>query len=549
MGLARLFGLSLAIFLISLAGTAGADSLSGRGGVSSAAQAGVLRIGTAVPVTADPHRRSSRANRVLNGHVHQSLVRTDANDLVHPGLASSWQMLPDGAWRFVLRDDVRMQTGRRLEARDVLFSLCRTRAVSTGKGSPGEKLVPLVGIEVGNGNSLILRFDRPYRNFPLDVAQIAIIAAPDGWQHSYDPAGCQGMPGYTTAQFDNAELAVGAGPYRLSSFSPDRLELIADPINMPAGPTWARVEMIDIPIPDLARALVRGQLDVAEGLPFQAIEHMRSSPQLQTAMRVISRRSSTLYYMQINHRSGPPALRDRRVRQAIDLAIDRRAIAQRVLSGHGTPTVQIALPGSAGHDLTRRVMESNADAARALLAEAGIAEGTRFTLLVPDIQLRSAEAVGQFLERAGLRIAVESLPSADFYRRLHDGAFELAYAGVQLNTTNLVESMRSLMGTSGGNLNYGRYSNPELDALLMTADAAEDSQSRLQALQAAEQVARDDVAYIPLLFGHARWGMRADLAFMPRLDRVTLAMDVTVLPADLAQGTAQPVLQDAAFVP
>jgi peptide/nickel transport system substrate-binding protein len=207
-------------------------------------------------------------------------------------------------------------------------------------------------------------------------------------------------------------------------------------------------------------------------------------------------------------------LRDQRVREALSLAIDRNAIAQRLMEGSATPASQF-LPGSIdGTSPNLRPTPFDAARARALLAEAGFPNGFRLTLHATtdrypkDEQI--AQAVAQMWSRAGIQASVAGVAGQVFFTEATRQAYSAFIA--QYGTNEAGEGPRAVVhsfeaGRGYGNANRTRYSNPQVDALIQAALTEIDPDRRRAKLHAAIDAAFADVALIPVF--HPSWDFAA----------------------------------------
>jgi len=227
--------------------------------------------------------------------------------------------------------------------------------------------------------------------------------------------------------------------------------------------------------------------------------------------------------------------RDVRVRRALSLAINRQALAERVMEGTATPTGQWLPPGVFSYAADIPVPRQDVAEARRLLTEAGYPDGFRLTLHTPSDRLPSdgatAQAVAQMWTRIGVPTAIEAMPFATFASRAARQEFS-----VRLMTWNSpsAEAGTLLVNVLGpydpakgrGMVNNSRYANPALDALTDRALSTLEDAARERLLVQAVTQASEDVAIIPLYQVMNTWASRRTVAFEPRRDQRTLAMEM-----------------------
>jgi peptide/nickel transport system substrate-binding protein len=233
---------------------------------------------------------------------------------------------------------------------------------------------------------------------------------------------------------------------------------------------------------------------------------------------------------------GKNPLKDRRVRQALSLAIDRESIAARVMAGFAAPAADLLpapMPGTrAGTSLAR----FDVARARSLLAEAGYPEGFSIALGTSNGRyhndVRVAEAVAAMWTRAGVKTQIEAAAPPVFVKNRDEYRYSAYLAGWTSGTGDLSEALRALVATPNpergmGGANRGRYSNAAMDAVLSEALRTVDDEKRRALLQQASRLAMDDNGILPLYFEVAVWAMRKGLTYAGRADQQTLAWLVT----------------------
>jgi peptide/nickel transport system substrate-binding protein len=232
----------------------------------------------------------------------------------------------------------------------------------------------------------------------------------------------------------------------------------------------------------------------------------------------------------------PNPFKDKRVREAISLAIDRKVIVDRVMGGLAIPANQFLPEMMFGHNKAIPALDRNPERAKALLAEAGLPNGFELTLSTPNDRYnndeRVAQAIAQMLTRAGIKTKVQSFTSSVFFSKRNVFEFGIWLAGWGAQTGEMSSPLRSLAATVNKDLgngvsNQGRYSNPEVDALIAQATATVDDAARRALLEQAMAKAMTDVGVIPLHYEVRPWAMRKGLSYTPRADEFTFAFDIT----------------------
>jgi peptide/nickel transport system substrate-binding protein len=223
------------------------------------------------------------------------------------------------------------------------------------------------------------------------------------------------------------------------------------------------------------------------------------------------------------------------VRQAISKAINRQAIVDRVMEGSAIPAAQLLPDGFFGVSPNLKLDTYDPEGAKKLLAAAGYPTGFKLTLHGPNNRYINDEkilqAVAQMLTRIGIDTSVEAMPQAVFFSRAAKLEFSLMLVGWGSGTGEASSPLKSLLATydvakGTGVFNRGRYSNPELDALLERALATIDDAQRETLLRQATEIGIRDLGIIPLHYEVSTWALRKGLAFKANTTQSTLAFDV-----------------------
>ena len=497
-----------------------------------------LRIGIKAAVDgSDPHQSYS-PNRNVQMHVYESLVFQDATLHPVPGLAQSWRVVEPTVWEFRLRVGVTFHDGTPLTAEDVAFSI-RRAAAATGLRTYASLLRAVAGVEVVDAGTIRIRTHAPAPTLPSNIASIMVVSA-------------VAAEGATEADFNGGRAAIGTGPYRWVRFTPGADVVLerAERHWAPAEP-WQRVQFRFIPN-DSARvsALLAGDVDVVDAVPPPLYQRVRSDPR----STLLTATSAFNLYMYIDSgRERSPfvtssdgqqldrnPLRDRRVRLALSHAINRTALAERVMEGGAEASGQIAPEGFIGHDPSLAVPRFDPPLARRLLAEAGYPGGLGLTIHCTADRFagdaRTCQAIGQMLTAIGIRTEVEALPVPVFFRRANRGTngepdFSVSFSmfasttGVALEgASNMLRSWNPALGH--GPANRGRYSDPVLDGLLTEAEQTMDDTARAAVVRRVVGRIMEEAAIVPVFFVRSGWGMARGMTLVPRGDQYTMATGI-----------------------
>jgi len=502
----------------------------------AAAVAQTLTLGYAAVVsTVDPHYHNLGPNNAAGMHIFDRLVERDGRARPHPSLAESYRALSETLWEFKLRRGVKWHDGRDFTADDIVFTFERAPQVPNSPGGFGGFLRAISRVEVVDPHTLRLHTTQPHPLLPLDLASVSIIA-----RHAAEGAG--------TEDYNTGRAAIGTGPYRLAAYrSGDRIELLRNDAYWGAKEPWARVT-IRFLLNDGSRtaALMAGDADLIEQIPTSDLARLRREPRLAVT-EIPSLR--TVFMSPDYSRTGPHPLvtdnagaplpenpfLDVRVRRALSMAINRKALAEQVMEGAGVPTGQWLPPGAFGYNPEVQPVAFDPEGARRILAEAGFPEGFRLSLATPNDRwpndARLSQAVAQMWTRIGVRTAVDAAPFTAFVARRSRQEHAMQLGAWGSSTGEASNYLLSIVATHDrqrltGASNMTRHSDPRLDGMVLHASTIMDEERR-------EGAWRDAVAYyterqpmLQLLQYVNTWAHRRGLRHEPRMDERTLAMGV-----------------------
>jgi peptide/nickel transport system substrate-binding protein len=492
--------------------------------VAAPACAQEARIGVQTETSAiDPHFALIGANQVVAEMIFEPLLGADAG--LHPigGVASSFARVADDVWEFRIRPGAKFHDGGKVTAEDVRFSLLRMPNVP-GSPAPFVRLAGVTqAIEVAGDDVVRLRTRGFDPSVPLHAMSAWIVSA-------------RAAKDATTADFNAGRAAIGSGPWRFVAWKPGE-SLVLERFD-PAQ-DFARVTMRPMGN-DAARltALLSGAVDLIDSVPPPDVERLRGDPKV----KLWTAPSARFIYLaldqehdsspQITAADGKPLaanpLKDKRVRRALSLAINRPLIVERLLHGAGRATGQLVPEGFAGYDPAIALPKYDPAAAKALLADAGYPGGFKLVLTSPNNRYveddKTAQAVAQMWARIGVATQVDVLPSNAFFSRAAKREFAAFLIGFGSSAADSYTGMSQVVHTFDasqglGGLNRFRFSDPAVDAALAASQTERDTGKRDALLREAARVAFvEDTALIPLHFPDNIWATRAGFTYTPRMN-------------------------------
>jgi ABC-type transport system substrate-binding protein len=368
----------------------------------------------------------------------ENLLSRDAKGNLIPMLAERWEVL-DGAraWKFHLRKGVRFHNGAEFTAEDVKFSFTAL-AREGSANSLSTEFRQIKSIEVESPSTITVRFEKPFVTFGNRVTQGLFASV--AYIHSKK---------YLEAGEEAAERhPVGTGPWKfVEHVRGDRIVFEAVETHWRAVPQFKRLVFLKVPEPATRMAMLRaGGVDVIE-IGGEYVDELK-----KVGMRTLTMPNTAAIWVILGGQwpgrptydpkvpwAQPDLERARKVRQALNLAVDKKAIFQQVLGGVGTPvgTVNYYPTDPWISEALLKPVPYDPARAKALLTDAGYPNGFDVTMnltawpgrgYLPDV----GEAVATYWEKIGLKVKRRPVDravfAADFRARSYPGV-ALAYAG------------------------------------------------------------------------------------------------------------------------
>lgn len=463
------------------------------------------------PATFDPGFLKEPATLVDN--IFDTLVLRDADMKLVPGLALSWKPVDDTTWEIRLRPGIKFQNGEAFDAEAVKFTF--TRVLDPAAKAPTISYVrTIAGVDVVDPLTVRIRTNGPDPLLPTRLSRYPAYIVP---------------PAYV-ARVGAAEFArkpIGTGPYELAEFVPDdHVTMVANEAYWRGRPAIDKV--VWRPIPEATAriaALLSGEVQFIENVPAALVDTLKSSG----AADVVDVKNGglTIY---LGLKSAEKPLDDARVRRALSLAIDRKAIVADILKGKATPTGTQVGPFDAGYkDIPTPAYDPAA--ARKLLAEAGYPDGFAIRFQAPRRYISSAEvaqAIVQQWAAIGVKAELE-VPEWSVYAQQVPAGKQAPIYMLAWGSTQTLDADAALYAILKSGEPYSTVADPKLDALLDESRRTIAPDARAAVFGKIQDYAAETVPLITLYREDSLYGKAPTVTFGGRPDARIPVYDIRLV--------------------
>ncbi len=448
--------------------------------------AGVLTIGCREDSTTfDPIKSAQNRDSWVFANVYDVLIRVDnSGTKLVPGLAESWKVSDDGlTYTFKIRD-ARFSDGTPLTASDAAFSLLRIRDNPGSLWADSYKIIDKA--EAADDRTLVVTLKNKSVPFlaQLGTANVSILS-----KTAMEKLG----------EEEYAQNPVTSGAFKVKEWlRGDRVVLEKNPEFWEADKvSLDGVEWISIPDDNTRMLKVQtGELDTAIFVPFSRVDELQKDPNLTIHLDPSTREDHLL----INHEKG--LLGKAEVREAIDLAIDKKALVDAVTFGHGEVAYSYIPKGALYHNAENLQRPYDPAKARELLKKAG-AEGLKVNYVVnagnqADEQI--ATMVQDQLKLVGITVNQQKVDPTQSWQMLVDGDYDLS---VMYWTNDVLDPDQKTTFVLGHDTNQNymtRYKSDKVKDLVAAARVETDPVKRGQMYQELQKLAKQDVNWIDLYY-------------------------------------------------
>ncbi|MEM7506858.1 MAG: ABC transporter substrate-binding protein [Pseudomonadota bacterium] len=477
-------------------------------------------------LTLDPHAQNEGPTHALAHQIYEPLLQRDMDGQIIPGLATEWGVKEGepNVWVFTLREGVTFHDGSAFDSEDVVFSFERAMKPDSDMK---ELLASVSEVRASGPYSFEIVNNGPNPIMPANLTNLFIMdktwSEANGVEKPQDFEG-----GEETFATRNAN---GTGAYKLVSREPDaKTVLAANDAYWGKGTFPLEVtEIVYTPIQNAATrvaAFLSGEVDLIQDVPVQDLARVNDSD----GLKVIKAPQNRVIFFGLNQGDadlasdnvdGKNPFADRRVREAMKIAINRGAIQKVVMRDQSVPAGVIMPPFVNGWtEALDAVPTPDTARAKALMEEAGYGDGFSITLNCPNDRYITDEAICQatvgMMAQIGITVNLDARPKAQHFPLINNLETDFYMLGWGVPTFDSEYIFNFLVHTKGekyGSWNGTRYSNAELDAMIEALASETDLEKRDGMIATIWGQVQEDILYLPVHHQVLNWGMKDEINF------------------------------------
>ena len=505
-------------------------------GQASAADGKTFRWSSAGDfLTFDVHAQNESLNSAANAAVYESLVRYSPEMKIEPALATQWKRVNEG-FVFTIRQGVRFHEGETLTTEDVANSINRATMPESQFRVAAAGILGAVAL---NDREVLVKTASGSPVFLNQLTSLRILNK--AWLEKHRALKPQNYVSGEESYL--ARHANGTGPFKLASREVDvKTVFVANHAWWDEANRKGNVEeVIYTPIASAATrtaALLSGQVDFVLDPAPQDLARLERSPDLRVLSRAEDRvmmialdqyRDQSPY---ITDHNGKPLtvnpFKDKRVREALSLAVNRDALVRSIMRGKALATQTVVSDAVFGYSPEiGKPQAYDLGRAKTLLKEAGFENGFAFTLDTPNNRWINDEnlckALASMWAKLNITVSVHGMPRSQYFPKVLSFDSSAGLVGWGSNTFDAFYPLQSLSATydaksASGISNIGRASDKQMDALLKKLNLAEDLNERKALAQQALSLEQNQVLHIPLLQPMFSWAMKKNIDPIVRPD-------------------------------
>jgi peptide/nickel transport system substrate-binding protein len=483
------FGVAMVAALLFAASCGGSTSTSSG---TTPHQGGSLVIArTEATATLDPTATFDNESIWVLEQIYNSLYTVNkAGTGVIPSLATSYTLSQNQlTWTFTLRSGVKFSNGHTMTSADVKFSLDRARKSTEGLGYLD---AAISSIDAPNPSTVVIHTSDPWAPLLADISLFT---------NSIIPAN---FGGETEQRF--FQSPVGTGPFKLSSWQPGgSLTVVRNPYYWQPGlPYLNKVTWTVVPDANTRVLQLEGnQAQIDEFPPYQSVATLA-----QTAGVTAEAFPSTeIYFLIMNEKEAP--FNDIHVRQAISYAVDRQALVNSVLFGHGATSNSLFPPTLAFYDPDAQVPQYDLAKAKQEMAQSSVPNGFSATFLTSTDPTFTtiAQVVQQDLAAIGIHLTITTVDPTTIWTMQGDFQYQMSMGLWTMDIPDPDELVEFFYNSNGGSsCDYTNYQNTQMNSMVTDAASVFGAAQRQKLYSAIQVQGAQDLPNVPLLHAALAYG-------------------------------------------
>ena len=434
---------------------------------------------TSDTTTLDPQQQGRLwPDMSILSNIFDTLLTRDENGDLAPNLATEWEAIDDYTWQFKLRDDVTFHNGEKFDANSVKFSI--ERLINPDFNSPISELRTVKEVNVVDDYTVNIVTSEPDPIIPNKMVVYPGVMMP---------------PEYVTEMGDDyvAKNPIGSGAYKFVSWEKDNeVVLEANEDYWKGAPEFKKLIFRCIPNQaDQAAALRTGEVDFVLGISSDVAANLKDEENLT----VFSAPSIRTFYIGLDCMSEGP-LQDKRVRQAMNYAIDVQGIIDTVLGGSAQRVATMVPQQNFGYDSAIQPYEYNLEKAKELMAEAGYADGFTIDFDADNDFLTEIQAIAGQLEQINITVNINPIDyNTMVSKMLAKEVAPMFMIGIAGWTQDAMSNFQSYIRSDR---KYTRFNNPECDEMIDVLETSMDPEERQAAASRIQEIISEEAYFIYL---------------------------------------------------
>ena len=462
---------------------------------------------TLEPTTIDPNMDTLILVQNIMANMFDSLVQFDADMELQPSLAESWEVKDQLTYEFKLRKGVKFHNGQEFTSADVKYTV-EWILDEENKSKQLRYFKYIDTVETPDDYTAVIKLKEPYAPMLSNLSMLWIV------------------PKKTIEEIGREEFAkhpIGTGPYKFVEWLKDqRLVMEAYEGYWRGVPRVQRLVWRNIPETSTRLAELRtGGVDIAIRVPVAQVELLEKDPNL----KVVSIPTLRTKWVTLN--TWAPPFDDKRVRQALNYAINKEEIVEALYEGNAHIAGQPYAPAVLGFNPDIEPYPYDPDRAKSLLAEAGYPDGLEVVLDVDEpVHAEPAQAIAGQLAKIGIDVKVNIGDPDQLWEKFLAKGMESMY---MMHCNNILLDADFCTGLHFDSQRRGLYYNsPETDELIVQGAAAPDREERKDIYHELAAKLHEEASVVFLWELNDVYGINKSVQWQPRSDERIWLYDASI---------------------